>query len=287
MSPVTLILPIKSGLDAAELNTILELTASQAVDGADAVGTVHFARWVTLREHNQIAFFAAFDGSLRQYVEGVAMHLGPLVDALYKHVVNAPPLPVGKNVEGFYQWASANNLEVSGFYSAYPNLSVQDIRFAAGISHGASNTETVSSLTVIMPSKSQAHLAAASQLITQTWARFCDAADEIGTLHFARFLPLGTTMLTYVSEYDGAFATHIQDLLAHMGPLFDQILEDLVDPPPAPVKQNAAQFARWISDHNMKPLWFYSAYPNLSVRDIRARPAKVVQTGEKERVALP
>ena len=40
---------------------------------------------------------------------------------------DAPPTPIQKNAEAFYQWALDYNYPPIGFYSAYPGLSVQDI----------------------------------------------------------------------------------------------------------------------------------------------------------------
>ena len=274
MSPATLAMPIKSWLQVGELDAIVQLTTRKSIEELDTVGTVHFARWVNLHDHNQIAFFSVFDGSLRQYIEDFAKYMGPTFDLLFKHVVNAPPMPVQKNVDAFYDWIVANNLHVSGFYCAYPSLSVQDIRTAAGIVKGGVNTGKASPLTVVLTAKSPNHLAAASQSVTQAWPKFCEAADSIGTLHSARFVPLGTTTLAYVSEYNGTLENHVQDLSSRMGPLFDQILDNVVDSPPAPVQQNVPAFTKWISAHNIKPWWFFTAYPTLSVQDVRALEAK-------------
>ena len=49
-------------------------------------------------------------------------------DSLFPHVDDAPPTPVAKNAQAFYQWGVDNNYPPIGFYSAYPGLSVQDIR---------------------------------------------------------------------------------------------------------------------------------------------------------------
>jgi hypothetical protein len=270
MSPASLILPIKSWLQVEELDAIVQLTTRKSVEESDTVGTLHFARWVNFHDHNQLGFFSEFDGSLRKYIEDFAKYMGPLFDTLFKHVVNGPPLPVEKNVDAFYDWIVANNLEVIGFYSAYPSLSVQDIRARSGIVHGAVNKGLVQSpLTLLMKPKSPTHLSALSQLVTQSLPTFYDAADTIGTLHFARFVPLGTTALGYISEYDGTFEKHMQDLSTHLGPFFDAVFENVADPPPTPVQKNARAFSEWISAHNIKPWWFYSAYPNLSVQDIQ------------------
>lgn len=274
MSPATLAMPIKSWLQVKELDAIVELTTRKSIEEVDTVGTVHFARWVNLHDHDQIAFFSVFDGALRQYIEDFAKYMGPTFDLLFKHVVNAPPMPVQKNVDAFFNWIVENNLKVSGFYCAYPTLSVQDIRTSSGVVKGAVNTGKASPLTLVMAAKSPNHLAAASESIAQVWPRFCEAADSVGTLHTARFVPLGTTALAYVSEYNGALEKHAQDLSSRMGPLFDQILENVVDAPPTPVQQNVPAFAKWISAHNIKPWWFYSAYPSISVKDVRALEAK-------------
>ena len=277
-SPASLIMPIKSWLEVKELDAILQLTKQKTVEATDTVGTLHFGRWVDFHDHNQLGFFSAFDGTLRKYIQDFAKFEGPLFNSLFKHVVNAPPLPVEKNVDAFYDWIVANNVEVIGFYSAYPALSVQDIRARAGVVRGAVNEGIQSPLTLTLKAKSPNHLMALSQLITQSLPRFYDAADTIGTLHFARFLPLGTIGLGYVSEYDGTFEKHIQDLSTHLGPIFDEVFENVADPPPTPVQKNTRAFADWVSARNIKPWWFYSAYPTLSVQDIR-RAGKAASAG--------
>jgi hypothetical protein len=276
MSPASLVLPVKSWLQVAELDAIVQLTTKKSIDESDTVGTLHFARWVNLHDHNQISFFSSFDGSLRKYIEDFAKYMGPTFDLLFKHVVNAPPIPVQKNVDAFYEWIVANNIQVSGYYAAYPTLSVQDIRSGAGVLRGGVNKDAgvASPITLVVPAKSPNHLAAANQLVTQLWPKFCEAADAIGTVHFARFVPLGTKALAYVSEFDGTFEQHAQDLAEHLGSFFDEVCTNLLDPPSAPVAQNTSEFAKWLSTHNIKPWWFYSAYPALSVKDVRALVAK-------------
>ena len=269
MSPANLVVPIKSWLEVKEIYAGLVLQQREALKAADEVGTLHFYRFVDFHEHNQTGFFSAFDGSLQKYIEDFAKYLGSFFNAIFKHVVDAPSLPVEKNVDSFYEWVATNNLSGFGFYSAYPNLSVQDIRTRAGIAHGAVHKALQSPLTLIMPPKSPTHLGAAGKLITNVWPEFVKEANNIGTIHFARFVPLGTTALAYISEYDGDFDKHMQDLSSHLGPLFDEVFENIVDSPPAPVEKNAKTFASWVSTHNIKPELFYSAYPSLSVQDIR------------------
>ncbi len=75
-----------------------------------------------------LGFFTIYDGSFEKYIQDFAEKISPVFDAVFPHVVGAPPTPVAKNAEAFYQWGLANNYPPIGFYSAYPGLSVQDIR---------------------------------------------------------------------------------------------------------------------------------------------------------------
>ena len=79
-------------------------------------------------EHNHIGFFTVFDGDMEKYFQDFADKTSFVFDALFPHVVGAPPTPVAKNAQAFYQWGLDNNYPAIGFYSAYPGLSVQDIR---------------------------------------------------------------------------------------------------------------------------------------------------------------
>ena len=45
-----------------------------------------------------------------------------MFDTLFPHVDGAPPTPVAKNAQAFYEWALETNHPPIGFYSAYPGL---------------------------------------------------------------------------------------------------------------------------------------------------------------------
>ena len=93
----------------------------------DVVGTLHFSHWVPF-ENNHLGFFTIFDGDFEKYIQDFADKTSFAFDTLFPHIVGAPPTPVAKNAQAFIQWASENNYPPIGFYSAYPGLSVQDIR---------------------------------------------------------------------------------------------------------------------------------------------------------------
>ena len=75
-----------------------------------------------------LGFFTIFDGDMQKYFQDFADKTSFWFDAIFPHVVGGPPSPVAKNAEAFYQWGLDNNHSPIGFYSAYPGLSVQDIR---------------------------------------------------------------------------------------------------------------------------------------------------------------
>ncbi|WP_291994094.1 hypothetical protein [Candidatus Accumulibacter sp. ACC003] len=122
---------------------------------------------------------------------------------------------------------------------------------------------------LIFPVKSASDMQTLALTLPPLIPKLFDAADIIGTLHFARFVVLGETTLAFVSEYDGELRDYVMDFTKHLGPIFDTIFAHVVDPPPTPVAKNAEALLEWVKAHNIEPLAFYSAYPNLSVGDIK------------------
>jgi hypothetical protein len=266
-TPLNLILPIKSWLGLQELDAILHLKLQQVTKDADTVGTLHFGRFFNFHDNNQMGFFTVYDGKFEDYMHDFLKYLAPIFNFLNDHVVDPCPSPVEKNADAWLKWTTDRDLESIGFYSAYPTLSVQDIRTRAGVSQG-SNKPNQSPLTLVLRTKSPQHLAAASQLITNALPQFYGAADAMGTLHFARFVPMGTTALVLIAEYDGNLNKLIQDLATRVGPTLDQLLENVVDPPTASVQKDTPAFTSWVTAHNITPWTFYAAYPTLSVQDV-------------------
>jgi hypothetical protein len=125
--PLLLSLPITSSLKAFALEElVLRATRGKMSEGADSVGTLHFAHFVPLPE-NHLGFFTIYDGSLHKYIEDFTEKIGPVLDTLFEFVSGPPPTPVAKNAEAFFNWIVASNLSPIGLYCAYPGLAVQDI----------------------------------------------------------------------------------------------------------------------------------------------------------------
>ena len=118
----------KSRVQSFAVKLVAEaLIADKGHKASDSIGTLHVAHFVPF-EHNHIGFFTVFDGDMEKYFQDFADKTSFVFDALFPRVVGGAPTPVAKNAQAFYQWGLENNYPPIGFYSAYPGLSVQDIR---------------------------------------------------------------------------------------------------------------------------------------------------------------
>ena len=64
-SPLNMILPIKSWLQFKESSSAIHFREGQILGSREAVGNLHFARYVEFRDHNHLGYFAVFDGDFR------------------------------------------------------------------------------------------------------------------------------------------------------------------------------------------------------------------------------
>ena len=120
-------MPVKSRRQGFALKLAARSIGEKGHEEADAVGTLHVAHFVPF-EKNHLGFFTVYDGSFEKYIQDFAEKTSMMFNTLFPHVEGAPPTPVEKNAQAFYEWALENNHPAIGFYSAYPGLAVQDIR---------------------------------------------------------------------------------------------------------------------------------------------------------------
>ena len=266
--PLNLILPIKSWLQMKELEAVLHLKRRSIADSADQIGTLHFARLFDFGE-NRLGFFTEYDGSFDDYMSDFLQYVATVFNAIAKRSVDGPPTPIEKNVDIWKEWTADRDLRGIGFYSAYPDRSVQDIRTSLGITKGSTAPEGQSPLALAFPIKSPNHAEALSRLLTESLPKLYAAADAVETVHFARFVPIGTTAMVLIAEYDGELEKLMQGLAKQLGPLLDRILEHVQDAPPTPVEKNMQAFTDWVNDHNLRPWVFYAGYPTASAKKIR------------------
>ena len=118
---------IKSLRQGFALKLAARSIRDEAYDATESVGTLHFSHWVPF-PHNHLGFFTIYDGDFAKYIQDFAEKTSMAFDAVFPHIDGAPPTPVAKNAQAFYEWALENNHPPIGFYSAYPGLGVQDIK---------------------------------------------------------------------------------------------------------------------------------------------------------------
>jgi hypothetical protein len=75
--------------------------------------------------------------------------------------------------------------------------------------------------------------------------------------------------MVLVGEHDLSPEQLAHDLSKHLGPMFDEIFENVIDGPHTPVQEHTRAFTDWIIAHNLETWGLYSAYPYLSLESIR------------------
>ena len=136
--PLTLVMTIKSSQDRAELARLLNQMQALQTDqnpitrALRKLGNVHFARFVFLGDE-KLAVITTYDGKFDAYIDAFVNELGDVFDQLLKHMQDAPPLPVAQNRPQFLDFVKRNDIAPAVlFYSAYPQLGVQDILLLEG-----------------------------------------------------------------------------------------------------------------------------------------------------------
>ena len=126
--PLLISLPMKSKLKAFVFEEVVLRAAEKKMNqGADSVGTLHFAHFVPLAG-THLGFFTIYDGNFDKYIQDFTEKIGPVFDLMFKYVSDPPPTPVAKNASAFLKYATVFNQAPIGFYNAYPGIQVQDIR---------------------------------------------------------------------------------------------------------------------------------------------------------------
>jgi hypothetical protein len=96
------------------------------------------------------------------------------------------------------------------------------------------------------------------------------AADAIGRVHYSRFTVLSERTLLLLGDFDGEFGELMVDLAKGAGPVFDAILRHVENPPPTPVADHPDAFAEWAASHLVHAVNLYTAYPDVTARQIKA-----------------
>jgi hypothetical protein len=109
---------------------------------------------------------------------------------------------------------------------------------------------------------------------------FGTALDQIGTVHFGRFMFLEKVTpesgeeyyakFALFTAYDGDFKKYVDDFVAVVYEFFNKALVHLENTEGlTPVQKNSEAFADYVKKYNQPVKVWYSAYPTLTVVKIR------------------
>jgi hypothetical protein len=136
--------------------------------------------------------------------------------------------------------------------------------------------------TLRFPLKSPANAKALAEQLPPLMPAVFQAADAIGTIHYSRFTVLSEKTLLFLGDFDGEFSELMVALAKLSGPVFDAIFQHVVDPPPTPVADHADTFVEWTAEHLLDPVNLYTAYPNVTAKEIKALAAAADVSGAGE-----
>jgi hypothetical protein len=264
----TLAFPLKTPQDAKALAEHLPPLMPGLFSVLDTIGTIYSSRFTILDEKTLI-FIGDFDGEFGQLIAELGKQAGPVFDAIFPHVENPPPTPVADHVDAFAEWTAEHLLRAATLFSAYPDVTVQEIKALASAAGVTGATKQLPFL-VILPIKSKLAYVEVELLLRAREHRTRKDLAMVGTPHFAQFVPLGNLQVGFFTVYDGSFDTYIADFTKYIGPVFDLVFKFTKDPPPSPCRKYVQEFIDFGKRINLEPIGFYQAYPGLSVQDIHA-----------------
>lgn len=113
------------------------------------------------------------------------------------------------------------------------------------------NVQRMMNLIMPLKDKSPVGRAKAAMAIAQNVDEIFDGLDNVGTVHFARFLLLDGN-ICMISVYDGDFSNYIRDFIETVGSVFDDVLS-LVEGGEAftPTRCHVEEFIDWVHAHDL------------------------------------
>lgn len=139
-----------------------------------------------------------------------------------------------------------------------------------------------SHFTLSFPLKAPADARVLAEQLPPMMPGLFQAADTIGRVHYSRFAILSERTLLFLGDFDGEFSQLMADLAGLAGPVFDAIFRHVANPPPTPVAANIDSFVKWTAAHLVRAVNLYSAYPDVTAKEIKvlASAADVSGVGE-------
>ncbi len=112
------------------------------------------------------------------------------------------------------------------------------------------NVQRMMNLIMPLQDKSAIGRAKAALAIAQNKDEIYAGLDNVGTVHFARFVIVDDNICMF-SVYDGDFTNYIRDFIVTIGSVFDAVVE-LVEGGEnvIPSAENVEKFIDWVHDHD-------------------------------------
>jgi hypothetical protein len=264
----TIKFPLKTPADSKALAEQLPPLMPGLFKAADALGTIYSSRFTILDERT-LLFLGDFDGEFTVLMTALAKAVGPLFDAILAHVDNPPPTPVTDNAVAFVEWAAEHLLRAATLFSAYPDVTVKEIKALASAADVTGAGKQLPFL-LILPIKSKLAYIEVELLLHARAHKTQKDLGNVGTPHFAQFIPLGNNQVGFFTVYDGSFDEYIADFTKYIGPVFDLVFKFTKDPPPSPCRRYVQEFIDFGKRINLPPIGFYQANPGLTVQDVHA-----------------
>src|ERR1700758_4115527 len=113
------------------------------------------------------------------------------------------------------------------------------------------NVQHMMNLIMPLKDKSAVGRATAALAIAANKDEIYAGLDNVGTVHFARFVIVGDNICMF-SVYDGDFTNYIRDFIATIGSVFDAVVslveggEDVI-----PSERNVEAFIQWVHEHDL------------------------------------
>jgi hypothetical protein len=113
------------------------------------------------------------------------------------------------------------------------------------------NVQRMMNLVMTLKDPSPIGRARAAIAIAQNVDEIFAGLDNVGTVHFARFLILDDK-LCMISAYDGDFSNYIRDFIVTIGSVFDLIMTEVKDGEEMiPTAHNVEKFIEWVHERDL------------------------------------
>ncbi|MEM7374304.1 MAG: hypothetical protein AAF587_37260 [Bacteroidota bacterium] len=105
------------------------------------IPSIHFARWILIDEGKRLLFFSNFDGSWESYLGDFVDRAAVGLTAVWSNTIGFPftrflLLRGARDEQRFKAWTREKQIFTNVWYSAYPNLTVQNIDNNTAIHQG-------------------------------------------------------------------------------------------------------------------------------------------------------